>query len=559
MNSSKYKQVLGLLLGGAAVLALAGCGGGSDAGSVTDEHGPAVTPSGPQLTGKAIDGYLVGASVCLDMNGNNACDTGEPNAVTDDNGNYSLSVSGDMTGKRVLVLATTATKDKSRPGYTFPAGFSLSALVDGTTGQHVTPLTTMVIAQMESGLSQAGAQQAVAALVGGSVNLRDDYIASGDTNAATFASQVVDKVMQFTAGSPGADTVRAVMNAIVAKGSVSAVTQADVAAAGQAPVYAADVDAAALLAQPLYGYDTTVYPATGLPSLVRERWTYAGGRFGAVSEEYTAASGAWSAVPAGKYEENFGQYALLPSGAWSSFISQQAQETPETVTISGNTVTGTDPNTGITDKLEFRRRAVGGQSYADVLGDWLDDDLASQLSGLFAAGSNAYTAIHTSDSDVLTLLSYSQCGTGPTIVEDGVSHCNFLGGPTQTYTAVEDVLDLNIPFGGTNMLQLSANGVAQVRDMATNTVVINSSKISWSKYARNPNVIVLNLTAANIGNAAIRDSDLIREGGKVVVALHNGRLKRGQLVPAGTVSRVTMLQQSPFDAFITAVKAALSL
>lgn len=73
------------------------------------------------------------------------------------------------------------------------------------------------------------------------------------------------------------------------------------------------------------------------------------------------------------------------------------------------------------------------------------------------------------------------------------------------------------------------------------------------------NVIVLNLRAADIGNADIRDSDLIRDGGKVVVALHNGRLKLGQLTPAGTESRITMLEQSTFDAFITAVKAALSL
>ena len=150
MNSGKYKNGLGLLLGSAAVLALAACGGGGEGSTATPAEN---APTGPTISGKAIDGYLENALVCLDMNGNNVCDAGEPSAVTDDNGSYSLAVSGDMTGKRVLVQATTATKDKARPGYTFPAGFSLSALVDGTTGQHVTPLTTMVIAQMESGLS----------------------------------------------------------------------------------------------------------------------------------------------------------------------------------------------------------------------------------------------------------------------------------------------------------------------------------------------------------------------------------------------------------------------
>jgi len=41
---------------------------------------------------KAIDGYIFGAKVCLDINSNNTCDSNEPYTTTANDGSYSLSV-----------------------------------------------------------------------------------------------------------------------------------------------------------------------------------------------------------------------------------------------------------------------------------------------------------------------------------------------------------------------------------------------------------------------------------------------------------------------------------
>mgnify|MGYP000462366357 CR=1 FL=1 len=132
---------------------LAACGGSGDSNSPSTSTPPTTTPPAvttPSITGKAIDGYLVGATVCLDLNANNVCDSGEPSATTDANGNFTLPYTGDTSGKRLLVQVTPATKDLSRPaGFTFPASYTMSAVLEGgTTGQHVSPLTTLVTAQM---------------------------------------------------------------------------------------------------------------------------------------------------------------------------------------------------------------------------------------------------------------------------------------------------------------------------------------------------------------------------------------------------------------------------
>lgn len=43
------------------------------------------------ITGTAIDGLLSGSTVCLDINSNDSCDSGEPNTTTNSDGTYSLS------------------------------------------------------------------------------------------------------------------------------------------------------------------------------------------------------------------------------------------------------------------------------------------------------------------------------------------------------------------------------------------------------------------------------------------------------------------------------------
>lgn len=64
---------------------IAGCGGGSGSGSVDSS-------TTTTISGKVADGYLSGAEVFLDKNGNYQWDSVEPKTTTDGNGAYSMTV-----------------------------------------------------------------------------------------------------------------------------------------------------------------------------------------------------------------------------------------------------------------------------------------------------------------------------------------------------------------------------------------------------------------------------------------------------------------------------------
>ena len=78
---------------------LTACGGGG--GDSPAPQPPATT----SMSGSVADGYLQGAVVCLDMNNNGRCDSGEPSATTNANGAYEIKnvVAGDETKYSTLV------------------------------------------------------------------------------------------------------------------------------------------------------------------------------------------------------------------------------------------------------------------------------------------------------------------------------------------------------------------------------------------------------------------------------------------------------------------------
>ncbi|WP_182030610.1 hypothetical protein [Vibrio sp. B1FLJ16] len=70
--------------------AIVGCGGGSGDGSSS-----ANTTS---INGKAIDGYVIGATVFLDVNFSGQLDSNEPSVLTVEGGDYSLDLTGEFSG-----------------------------------------------------------------------------------------------------------------------------------------------------------------------------------------------------------------------------------------------------------------------------------------------------------------------------------------------------------------------------------------------------------------------------------------------------------------------------
>lgn len=161
---------LAVVLGMVSLIALAGCGGGG--GSSSTPAAP-VPPATTSISGVVADGYLVGAKVCLDKNGNKKCDADEPTAITTAGGAYTLSVSsGDQNSYPVLVEVSAGNTDEQRGAVansyilTPPAGFY----------QFISPLTTMVQNQMENtGLTPAVAEASLRNQLGVSGSLFDDF------------------------------------------------------------------------------------------------------------------------------------------------------------------------------------------------------------------------------------------------------------------------------------------------------------------------------------------------------------------------------------------------
>lgn len=539
---------------------LTACGGGGEPATATNSPGTTSPAPATQMSisGKAIDGYLVGAKICVDLNDNGVCDAGEPSTITGSDGSYTLAVDGSTQGKKLLAVVTPATKDLSRPGYSFPAEFTLSSIISSEPTQHITPLTSLVAAQVDAGRGRTDANNAVVTLLGGSVNLNDDYIANGNGSAATLAASMVDKLSEFAkSGRVDQGTVDAVLNAIAAKGNVSSVTQADVDAQTSLPKFAAVSDPTSVLASTLYQYDGVGYNSTTqAASFVRNRWTYANSGLASPQEKWNGSS--WIAATPGEFDQNYGEYVLKADGTWSAFLSQAAQQTPDSVQkVEGNVVTTVSTLTGITTTLEMRQADVSNVPFAQILKGWIDDATLGKLTGAFGAGTSAYVVEATHASDEISLASFSACGNAPLISEDGVSHCNYIGDPTQQYTSVDQAIGMVIPAGGVN-LHLLPNGQAELLNQ-DGTVALGSSKIGWSKYPTNANVIVINVAASDIAGLNFLFGDTLKEGSRIVIALHNGHLKRGDLSPANQSKKALLFAQSIFGQLFSELSKLVSL
>jgi len=158
---------------------LSACGGG---GGGTSEPAPTT------LSGRVADGYLTGARVFLDRNGNRSLDAGEPWDITSAGGHFSLQVApGD--GDRYPVVAEIIagqTIDEDQPQETIAAGYRLVA----PAGQwsFISPLTTLVKNERDKtptlSLPEAEARIRSQLGLGAGISLFDDYIQSDDSNAA---------------------------------------------------------------------------------------------------------------------------------------------------------------------------------------------------------------------------------------------------------------------------------------------------------------------------------------------------------------------------------------
>ena len=126
------------------------------------------------LTGKAIDGYIEGATVFADADGDGVLDEGEAFAVTGDDGAYSLT---NAEGRLVLLGGDGAID--AATGLTFrgqleaPAGSSV-----------VTPLTTIISKLVESGSAADAASAQVMVKTALGISSTEDLLTFDPIEAA---------------------------------------------------------------------------------------------------------------------------------------------------------------------------------------------------------------------------------------------------------------------------------------------------------------------------------------------------------------------------------------
>ena len=137
--------------------------------------------------GSAVDGYLVYATVCLDLNKDGYCQIGtEPAASTDVDGAFSLNITTEQQ-KHVnydsapLLVYGGYDKDTN----TDFTG-KLKASFSGETAANITPVTTMVEAIVSAGKTKAEAETSVKTMLGfdDSMDLGADPVKLAKTNSA---------------------------------------------------------------------------------------------------------------------------------------------------------------------------------------------------------------------------------------------------------------------------------------------------------------------------------------------------------------------------------------
>ena len=185
-------QTLALSLSAAMVIGITGCS------KVEDEIAKAGLED-TTVTGKAVDGYLRGAAVCLDLDGNDICSPFEPNTLTELDGSYSFNVTPDHKihdGYEDANLIVFGGKD-SDTGKDF-FGKLVSAFDEtDPTNVFITPLTTMVAAIIEtsddSGLTKAEAEQEVATMLGlTQAQVNSDPVAAAEAGDTAVLSKALE-------------------------------------------------------------------------------------------------------------------------------------------------------------------------------------------------------------------------------------------------------------------------------------------------------------------------------------------------------------------------------
>lgn len=255
---------------------------------------------------------------------------------------------------------------------------------------------------------------------------------------------------------------------------------------------------------------------------------------------------------------------MKADGSWSGFIAQSDFGSRYQIQgAAANILKTIDPTTGIGATFDFRQGQLDGKSLVYALPSDASSDLIAALQGAFSQGSVGYAMNNTRDQDQVVIPVSSTCGNATPIIEDGHDQCPLLGNPTQQYTSVNQVLTAPpVPFIGIGYISFGLNGQMQVYDgNDSSKILLDSSKISWSVYGHNANVLLIKVAYTDLSGFQHADPamlNIVKQGGSIVIAQINGHLRFGYLIPASVDETTTVVKSSVFDQIVSAVRAALA-
>jgi hypothetical protein len=200
------------LIATSIAIAVSACSSSSsDSTAASDSPAETETPvvESVSVTGTVADGYLQGATVCLDLNDNKECDDGEPKATSTEGGAFTLdgATQAQIDLHAIVVeIVEGVTVDEDNPDTVIEQGYSMAAPAGYT---FVSPLTTMVQQEVEEnegneGFSLEDAEAAIQTKLGTDVDLSQDFVAAkgedSDFSAEDKAEfEKLHKVAQVTA------------------------------------------------------------------------------------------------------------------------------------------------------------------------------------------------------------------------------------------------------------------------------------------------------------------------------------------------------------------------
>jgi hypothetical protein len=196
-----------------AVAFLVGCGGGGGGGGSSSSSGSVLN----NYSGVAIDGALYKATAFLDLNGNGQLDSGEPSAITASDGSFALNATQDQINSHSVVVIATAgtTIDQDNPNIPVSAGMTMMAPVGSPAV--ISPITTLVVAQVANGLSLDAAKSAVQSqLALNGVDPLSNYLVSQGSNSNThkIASSIASVLQYVNAQSTSNTTVASYLSSL---------------------------------------------------------------------------------------------------------------------------------------------------------------------------------------------------------------------------------------------------------------------------------------------------------------------------------------------------------